>query len=95
MLWEDEENVVLDSGRKVKVPNGVIGLNMAGDTLYAGERPMMVVPDGSNASTALTNAEILDVARNELRKWTAFEKSISHAAMSRGKGKGKDSIDID
>lgn len=91
MLWEDKEIILLDSGRKVHVPGGIIGLNAAGDTLYAGERPMRIGDSPDDGSGELLPAEKLDVIRAHMRQAAAYEQAAVKALLSRGSG----GIDID
>ena len=82
MYWADEENIILDSGRKAYVKRGVIGLNMAGSVLHMGGRPMLPTPQFAGAPLELTVAEKLDVARYQVRSWQSFVAALEKAASA-------------
>lgn len=93
MLWQDYETVVLNSGRSVHVPLGVIGLNMAGDMIFAGDRPMMVRDSPSAPAKPLTRDERLDVARSLSRRWQELVAKLE--VPIKRPGISGDAIDID
>lgn len=95
MLWEDEETILLDSGRKVVVPGGVIGLSLDGSVLYAGGRSVMAATDTTGLPpSGLSPAEKLDVARHQVRMWESLVRNLV-AASAKATGSSGHAIDID
>jgi hypothetical protein len=94
MLWQDRETIVLDSGRSVHVPLGVVGLNMAADTVFAGDRPMVARDSCGAPGEPLTPSEMLDVARSLSRRWQELVANLEKP-IKRPPGISGDPIDID
>ena len=81
MLWADNELVVLDSGREVTVPGGVIGVDFRGERIYVGGVSVAAVNSSvvGGEATPLTDAEIVDIAKHQRRVW----QDVGEAAMRR------------
>jgi len=74
MVWTGKEEIGFDTGRKARVPGGVIGINAAGSVVYCGSEqtinkntPMqeLTATDG----TPLTAVELRELAENQVRMW--------------------------
>jgi hypothetical protein len=96
MLWQDRETAILDDGKAIHVPLGVIGLNMAGDTIFVGAADVLGSMPALSGVPAmpLTISEKLEISRWMLRSWGELVATLEDAIKPKP-GKAGYQIDIE